>query len=650
MLGYGVEIPPYFWGILTLGICLLVFPELRTDNPVHRKIVSDAAIAAILVYMTWRVFATLDFETPASTILCLGFLLLEMASTLGGILVLFVLTRRRDRSADASRNIRWVRKCKPKAAIFICTYNEEADILERTITGAQNQSYPAKIYLLDDGRRPEIEELCRKRGVEWLTRADNKHAKAGNMNAGIATLAARGEMPDFVAILDADFVALPHFIARSIALFQDPRVGVVQTPQHFFNPDPLQHRIKGHLDLPDEQRFFFDTLLPAKDGWETAFSCGTSSIVRTSALSEIGGFPTDSITEDMLLTIRMKQHGYVTAYLNETLSLGLAPEGIGEYCTQRIRWCVGAMQIMRGKDGLFSRNKLSWIDRMSLVETLLYWAGSFPFRLACLLVPVLYWATGLTIMDAPIEQLATFLLPRIMVEAFAISWYSGGRIMPLLTDTSQLLIAPEIVAASTHTLLSPGERPFKVTNKGGDRSHTVVHWHLLLRFAAVLGLTVIGMIAGYYSPLAPTFFSDQKGVVAFWSIYNMLVCLIGIIVCIETPRRAEERVPIQGFATFGNRTTSVRVKLQNISSTGVAFANDGRWEIGDSGTLSINELGDMPATVTRITGDSVGVKILLSPQQHVALTTFQFTERRMPTPEVSTLNSFVALVRGLTLN
>ncbi|BAI95548.1 hypothetical protein Sj15T_33430 [Sphingobium sp. TA15] len=645
-----VEIPSYFWGLATLGLCLLVFPQLDPANRLHRLIVSGAAIGSILIYMIWRLLATLDLDRPVSALLSAGFFMLEVCSTLGGVLVLVVLTRRRDRLKDVSSNIRWLHANRPSAAIFICTYNEDIGILDRTITGALNQNYPAKVYLLDDGRRPEVEALCRRRQVEWLTRPDNVHAKAGNMNAGMTTLAARGEMPDFVAILDADFVALPNFMSHCLALFQDPAVGVVQTPQHFFNPDPLQHRIKGHLDLPDEQRFFFDTLLPAKDGWGTAFSCGTSSVVRTGALARIGGFPTDSITEDMLLSIRMKEHGFVTAYLNEKLSLGLAPEGIGEYCTQRIRWCIGAMQIMRSADGLFSRKGLNWIDRMSLMETLLYWMGSFPFRLACLLVPILYWLTGLTVMDAPIGELATFLLPRILVEAFAISWYSNGRILPLLTDTSQLLVAPEIVAASCHTLLFPGERPFKVTNKGGDRSRTVIHWKLLSRFAVVLLLTAGGMLFSYGSPLAPTFFSEQKDVVAFWSIYNVLVCIIAIIVCIEKPRRAEERAPISGTALFNAGDSATPVRLLDISSSGVAFANEGGWRIGDRGTISIRELGEVPAIIARITDRVVGAKILLSPQQQVALTHFQFAGDRMRTPDVSTLGSVLALIRGLALN
>ena len=57
----------------------------------------------------------------------------------------------------------------------------------------------------------------------------------------------------------------------------------------------------------------------------------------------IGGFPTDSVTEDYLLTLRLREKGIRTIYLNEVLSLGLAPEGLKEYYGQRSRWCLGAI-------------------------------------------------------------------------------------------------------------------------------------------------------------------------------------------------------------------------------------------------------------------------------------------------------------------
>ena len=190
----------------------------------------------------------------------------------------------------------------------------------------------------------------------YLTREDNRHAKAGNINAAIRTLATLNVRPDFVAILDADFVPFPKFIERAMALHKAPDVGIVQTPQHFINPDPIQTNLNLAALWPDEQRFFFDTVMASKDAWDQAFCCGTSSIIRFEPLVSIGGFPTDSVTEDFLLSLRFKEAGYSTVYLNEPLSLGLAPEGLREYLTQRGRWCLGFMQITRGKSGPFSRS------------------------------------------------------------------------------------------------------------------------------------------------------------------------------------------------------------------------------------------------------------------------------------------------------
>ena len=71
---------------------------------------------------------------------------------------------------------------------------------------------------------------------------------------------------------------------------------------------------------PDEQRFFFDIILPSKDAWGGAFCCGTSAVIRFAALVKIGGIPTDSVTEDYLLSLRLRERGYRTVYLNEALS------------------------------------------------------------------------------------------------------------------------------------------------------------------------------------------------------------------------------------------------------------------------------------------------------------------------------------------
>jgi Glycosyl transferase family group 2 len=188
----------------------------------------------------------------------------------------------------------------------------------------------------------------------------------------------------------------------------------VQTPQHFINPDPLQSNLAATRVWPDEQRYFFDVVMASKDAWGAAFCCGTSSVIRFSAVWSIGGLPTGSVTEDYLLTLRLKADGYRTVYLNERLSLGLAPEGLKEYITQRSRWALGFAQICRGPLGpLRPGNGLTLIDRISLIDTFLYWFASYAFRVFGIIIPILYWLLDVRSVQADVVTTLSYFLPEL---------------------------------------------------------------------------------------------------------------------------------------------------------------------------------------------------------------------------------------------
>jgi cellulose synthase (UDP-forming) len=141
--------------------------------------------------------------------------------------------------------------------VLICSYNEDREILERTIVGALAMDYANfRVWMLDDSRRDWLKTLCSELGCHYLSRSDNAHAKAGNINHALKHIAALPDPPEFISILDADFVPTPHFLQRAMSLFHDPGVGVVQTPQHFVNPDPIQINLGAAKFWPDEQRYF----------------------------------------------------------------------------------------------------------------------------------------------------------------------------------------------------------------------------------------------------------------------------------------------------------------------------------------------------------------------------------------------------------
>jgi cellulose synthase (UDP-forming) len=591
-------------GMLVIGAALVVLPWLKPGNERARVAVVAVVVVLMWRYMSWRWLATLPpVGLTVDWIVGIVFAVVETMAMLGTTIGLIGLTRLSDRTPQVERNLRWLaeRRPPPLVDVFICTYNEDEAILERTIVGAVAMDYPRfRVWVLDDGRRPWLEEMAQRLGAAgYLTRPDNTHAKAGNINNALKHVAALPEPPDFISILDADFVPTTQFLRRALSLFREDDVGIVQTPQHFINPDPLQTNLSIAGVWPDEQRYFFDVVLASKDAWGAAFCCGTSSVIRFSQLVKMGGFPTDSVTEDYLVTLKMKQAGFRTVYLNERLSLGLAPEGLKEYITQRSRWALGFMQIFRGPLGpLRPGNGLSIIDRVSLIEAFLYWCGSYSFRLLGIIVPILYLLLNINSVQADVATTLSYYVPHFVASAIATGWMAQSRVMPIMTDVTQLLAASQILQAAAHGLLKPKGQRFKVTAKGGDRSRRFVQWPLLNVFLVYLGLTVGGVVWAFLLEDG-TKLRDSSALCLFWSWYNIVVLTIACLVCVEQPRyRAAERLATQDLAMVHGGEGAEVHRLLDLSLGGARLA--GAYGGEEGGTVVIDIAGlRLPATVVR---------------------------------------------------
>ena len=392
---------------------------------------------------------------------------------------------------------------------------------------------------------------------------------------------------------------MKQFLSRALTLFREDDVGIVQTPQHFINPDPVQNNLDAIEVMPDEQRYFFDVLMPAKDAWGTAFCCGTSSVIRMAALAKIGGMPTEFVTEDYLLTLRMQRNGYRTIYLNEWLSLGLAPEGLKEYVTQRSRWCLGFMQIIRGKDGPFYLgNKLRFRDRLSLIESLLYCTAGFAFRLACLAVPILYLVFNVRALDVDLVSGVSHFLPYYVSQIVVISWLSERRVLPIVTDLTQLLAAREVLRAAVVGLLRPGNRKFQVTAKGGDRSIRLVQWRMLVMFSLLLALTIAGVVVTF--TLDPQrSWQGSAAVALYWSWYNIAILVAAVAVCVERPRfRKNERLPVSDVAWIGAAGEWHAFPMRDVSISGMRLVGHAPSKTGNA--ISVRVGGEeLPGRIVR---------------------------------------------------
>ncbi|MBC7478648.1 MAG: glycosyltransferase, partial [Pseudorhodobacter sp.] len=196
---------------LVLGMAVVLPVVVNPDRTWHRAFLFVVAGCLALRYAHWRLTETL--APPGFTIDVLAswsLFFFEMAALLGSMSAFVIMSRSRQRSDEASAHLGWWAPAPdPKVAILIATYNEELEVLERTVVGALALNHPVKeVVILDDGRRDWLRDYCATKGVRYLRRPDNKGSKAGNINHALGVLAADARPPDFIAGLDADFV--PH--------------------------------------------------------------------------------------------------------------------------------------------------------------------------------------------------------------------------------------------------------------------------------------------------------------------------------------------------------------------------------------------------------------------------------------------------------
>ncbi len=198
-----------------------------------RQLYLSLSSFVIIRYVYWRLSYTLP--SPSDPIgLTFGLILLSAEIYCVTILIISLivnadpvkrqpLTRRRDEDL-------------PIVDVFIPTYNEDEYILATTMAAAMSMDYPKDklhVWLLDDGgtdqkcndkdpvkaeaaklRRASLQQLCKRMGGKYLTRAKNEHAKAGNMNSALAHV--KG---DIVLVFDADHAPFRSFLAGDGRLF-----------------------------------------------------------------------------------------------------------------------------------------------------------------------------------------------------------------------------------------------------------------------------------------------------------------------------------------------------------------------------------------------------------------------------------------------
>jgi cellulose synthase (UDP-forming) len=522
------------------------------------------SITALVIYVTWRIVFTLP---PVGWNLVAAWLLIAFeAFPVIGLIIRAVTLWNLDTRVPAP-----VTTVSPgqRAAVFIPTYNEPVEVIAPTIAAACELEPAHQTWVLDDGDRHWVAELCEELGARYVRRPEHTHAKAGNMNHALELMAREidegAEPVDVIAVLDCDHVPLPRFLTATLGWFDDPGVALVQAPQTYYNSGAFDD--DGDTG---EQGMFFHVLLPARnhDG-AGPFWCGSTSLIRLTALQQVGGISTATIVEDMHTTLGLIRAGWKTAYHHQVLALGLAPETPEQYLLQRRRWGMGSMQVLVRERLWAAKRWLSWRNFYEYLSGTLWWLEGVGTVFA-FLIPAAVLVSGAQVSTAP---------PAVFAVVFAVMftirlWGSRQLYREHLhwpTAFALRILRVPVGLSCLWWLITRRTLEFQVTPKSGadermrGRAPRVL-WALIWFMAAVLLYALLGLTGEvpWHSDPAST---AASGV---WLLLACLVLVLGTrriqAETYATSRRNAYRFAVQAAVTIGD----VEGELVDISAGGVA--------------------------------------------------------------------------------
>ena len=540
-----------------------------------RRILYILTIITTVIYLVWRGLYTLPVNESLFALI-FG-ILLWISEIISNFTAVFLIWSKNSSKPLIEPEIDPSEY--PDVDVLIATHNEGVDLLTKTINSATRMHYPDKskvhIYIADDNERVEMEELAAKFGIGYLGVKNNKHAKSGNLNYAIAN-----SNSPLVATFDADMIPYSDFLTETVPYFVDNAkrrqagedikpLGLVQTPQSFYNADSFQFNLFSEVVIPNEQDFFSREVNVYHNAHGAAIYTGSNTMIARQAIVDAGGFPTNTITEDFQLGAQINMAGYQNLSTLEPKASGLTPTDIPSILKQRIRWGRGVVQSVYNIRA-FTNPKLTMAQRFVYINSYLYW-WSFFRRILYIFAPILFTVFGIRVVDTNFWVLLAIWLPSYALIQLVMKDVSSDLRTSRWGEIQETIFAPYLVIPIFMQSIGLKETSFKVTNKDANQSRKDMLY--ALPNAIMLALALYGVVTFNYGKFGSEI--AYGSVITFWLLSHIVNLTFAVLYYLGRPiYRAAERfamsidIEVSSHGAIGHFVTN------DISETGLSFVTD----------------------------------------------------------------------------
>jgi cellulose synthase/poly-beta-1,6-N-acetylglucosamine synthase-like glycosyltransferase len=246
----------------------------------------------------------------------------------------------------------------PSISILVPAFNEEK-VIRRAIETTFEANYPGnkEIVVIDDGSTDNTYQIAMEyadRGVKVVHRPNG--GKAVAINHGL-----RFSQGDIIIIVDADSMVGKNTLIELVQPLRDPDIAAVAGNIKVLNRmnwitrcQALEYITSINIYRRALDVFGSVTVVP-----------GALGAYRREALEGSGEYDPDTLVEDFDVTMKTLKTGKVVQASTKAIAYTEAPQSVGQFIRQRLRWYRGNFQALwKHRDAAFN-TRYGFLQRLA---------------------------------------------------------------------------------------------------------------------------------------------------------------------------------------------------------------------------------------------------------------------------------------------